>query len=141
MDYGEKWCQPSFSYLERGVRTLHFPVTPQIRANNLPSSVPGIPQIPASTLSMSTLSAHQTAYCTCVLSQAHWMGVKNPNFRVPAWHGLVLVIWGKGLMSLWQVQVCPRRAIPPMHESLKFKVQQKAYFQVICPQQVCMTLY
>ena len=77
--WGRKRYQPSPTSPERGVCACHSPRSPSRRVNNLPSCVPGIPQFPVFTLSVSVPSACLAARCTCVLSKAGQLSLKKPN--------------------------------------------------------------
>ena len=55
-------------------------------------NVTGVLQLTAFTLPMCGASAHPTAQCVCVLSQAGWLSFKTPNFRELVWYGLTLVL-------------------------------------------------
>ena len=65
-----------------GVHAHHSSGSPtKEQTNNHPSCVPNFCQIPAFTLSLSELCACLATLHSCVLSQAHQLVFKTPNFR------------------------------------------------------------
>lgn len=48
---------------------------------------------------------------------------------------------GEGLTTLGLAMVCAKKAVAPTRRSFEFKVQQKAWVRVSCPQQMSLLLY
>jgi len=107
---GGKWHRPVLSPPDLGICTYHFLGSLHRRVNNLPSHVPGFHQIPAFILSVSELSACQMAQYSCVLSRAcGWVSKLQilGTYKVQTYADPL----GESLAMLWQVLVCPRKAV------------------------------
>lgn len=111
---GGKWDQPSPSFPQRRVRGCCCLGNPHRRTNNHPSFVPCVPQIPVFILSVSEPAAifpSKNTQCACVLTQAHQLSFKTPNFRDMAYMDPCLSS-RRGLAALG-LSVCPKRAVVP----------------------------
>ena len=118
MSKGGKWHQSSLLSLS----SMCCPENPHRRSNNLPSCVPGVPQIPAFTLSVSGPYAHPASLCICVVSQKHKLSFKTQPLGTqcsedPCWFSR------EGTPHTGALAVCSRRAVAPMCRCFEFRVK------------------
>ena len=101
---------------KRGVHTHHNSGSPHIRANNLPSCVPGcLTDSCLYHVCARMMYAPRSSIVSLCFTSGKWLGFKTSHFMELAWHGPLLILWGGSCHAVAGISLSQKNSCTTVH--------------------------